>query len=453
MKEASAKPLEATIPDGQRQLWKLLGYSPRPQQVMVHQSARQYRYTSAVCHRRFGKTVAAVVEMFTAAFLCPHSYPQCFYIAPTEKSAKRIAWGYVQRFAERIPGAVVRTMELKIELPRPRGGIAIVQLLGSTDPDKLRGLYADFVVMDELAFQRETTWTSVVAPALADRQGSAMFISTPNGKNLFYKMTQLGLSPDHSQWNALIFKASETGIIPKEELENLRSVLSKAEYEREFEVSFEAPPFGSVYGETLLLIDPRSDERTVRQALKHGEVELWWSLSDADSSALVLAVRSKSKVILLGGKICSSFSEALEYAKTQAEALDIERLVIPAEFLDDATASIASQARFKKLRELDLPILAQDVSNLMDGVEAVRGAFKEGQLKIAPAAEDLLSDIQQISFVFDAKLGVTKPKITEDRYAPLDPALRLGVTRVSVYDDDDELEFDSDEPQHPAWIV
>ena len=46
---------------------------------------------------------------------------------------------------------------------------------------KLRGAGLDFVVLDECAFMKPQTWAEVLRPALTEKKGSALFISTPKG--------------------------------------------------------------------------------------------------------------------------------------------------------------------------------------------------------------------------------------------------------------------------------
>jgi hypothetical protein len=51
----------------------------------------------------------------------------------------------------------------------------------------LRGEGLDFVVMDECAFMQKEAWTEAIRPALSDRQGKALFISTLKGVTGFGK--------------------------------------------------------------------------------------------------------------------------------------------------------------------------------------------------------------------------------------------------------------------------
>jgi len=86
-------------------------------------------------------------------------------------------------------GAEVRKVDRQIILPM--GGEVTVR--SADDPDSLRGEGLDFVVMDECAFMQENAWIEALRPALSDRQGRAMFISTPKGRNWFWRIWQRGL--------------------------------------------------------------------------------------------------------------------------------------------------------------------------------------------------------------------------------------------------------------------
>ena len=77
-----------------------LGYAPRPQQVALHQALETQRWVVAVCHRRMGKTVAAVNHLLVAALECAKPRPRFGYIAPTYRMAKLIAWDYLKAFSE-----------------------------------------------------------------------------------------------------------------------------------------------------------------------------------------------------------------------------------------------------------------------------------------------------------------------------------------------------------------
>jgi hypothetical protein len=92
-------------------------------------------------------------------------------------------------------------------------------------------------------------YTEVLRPALSDRQGWALFLGTPAGKNQFYDVVQQ--AQREPGWYFAQFKASETGIIPAQELEDARKQMTADEYAQEYECSFEASIKGAVYAAEL----------------------------------------------------------------------------------------------------------------------------------------------------------------------------------------------------------
>ena len=109
----------------------------------------------------------------------------------------------------------------------------------------------DGVVFDEYGLQPGNIFSEVVRPGLSDRQGWALFLGTPNGKNQFYDMAQRAQTDDTGTWAYLCFKASETGIIASEELADARTMMTEDEYAQEYECSWEAAVKGSIYGKEM----------------------------------------------------------------------------------------------------------------------------------------------------------------------------------------------------------
>ncbi len=159
-----------------------LGYQPRSAFIPFHK--RKQRWASLVCHRRAGKTVACVADLVDAALRLKLPNPRFAYIAPYYSQAKDVAWLYVKGMACNIPGVEINERELRADFPNG----ARVRLYGADNPDRLRGLNLDGVVMDEFGDMTPGAWRSVIRPALSDREGWAVFIGTPKGRNEFYEI-------------------------------------------------------------------------------------------------------------------------------------------------------------------------------------------------------------------------------------------------------------------------
>ncbi|MFT3708030.1 MAG: hypothetical protein QM817_10275 [Archangium sp.] len=192
------------------------------------------RFLVLVWHRRAGKTVFAVMELFLAALNCKLPRGRYAYIAPLLKQARTVAWDYLQQYARCIPGAVISQADLSVRLPNG----AEVRLYGADNPDALRGIYLDGVVLDEVADMRPNVWGEIIRPALADRRGWAIFIGTPKGVNLFSEL--YFRAQKEKGWHADLRRADDTGVISKAELEQAKKEMTPAQYAQEFECDFAA---------------------------------------------------------------------------------------------------------------------------------------------------------------------------------------------------------------------
>ena len=220
-------------------------YSPRPLQQGLHNALAKKRWSVVVCHRRFGKTVMAINHLLRDAILCSKPNPRYAYIAPTYRQAKAVSWDYLKQFAGSIPMVRFHETELRCDLPNG----ARIQLLGSENPDSLRGIYLDGVCLDEMADMPESLFPEVIRPALSDRKGWALFIGTPRGHNSFFELYSAAENQD--DWHTALYKASETNILDKEELDAAKAMMSSDQYSQEYECSWVANVPGAVYGAEL----------------------------------------------------------------------------------------------------------------------------------------------------------------------------------------------------------
>jgi hypothetical protein len=187
--------------------------------VAFHRS--KARFACVVSHRRAGKTVACVHELLLGIDKCKRERPRFAYVAPFLKQAKGVAWDYLRAAVATLPAKQVKVHESELRVDLAGGQ---VRLYGADNPDALRGLYLDGVVLDEYADMDPRLWSEVIRPALADRQGWAVFIGTPRGRNAFYDIWQR--SRAEPGWFSLVLKASESGLIAADELELARRDLT-----------------------------------------------------------------------------------------------------------------------------------------------------------------------------------------------------------------------------------
>lgn len=234
-----------------------------------------------VVHRRAGKTFCSIQDLLMRSLANPRRNPppRYGYIAPTREQAKDIAWGYLRRFTASIPGTKANEAELSITLPTG----ANIRLYSGDSFERMRGLYFDGVVIDEPADIDPRAWDEVVRPCLSDYTGWATFIGTSKGRNHFFRRYQKAASDP--EWFALMVKASESGIIPADELAALKADVTPEAYAQEYECDFSVGIPGAVYAKRIE--QARSEGRIAQFPVDgHTPVDTFWDLG-APASTVV----------------------------------------------------------------------------------------------------------------------------------------------------------------------
>jgi phage terminase large subunit len=180
---------------------------PSPHSKQTEFISDGHRYQVLNWGRRTGKSVGVWEKVVIQGILRQGTY---YIIAPTYKQAKAIYWreickrykGDFMTFNEQelsitfdhLSGAVIPTANGDVvvnhdpDLPPTR-----IELKGADNPDSLRGTSLSGAVLDEYAFMPDGKYLydTIIRPALSDRNGWAVFISTPNGvQNHFYDLVK-----------------------------------------------------------------------------------------------------------------------------------------------------------------------------------------------------------------------------------------------------------------------
>ncbi len=191
------------------------------------------RFKVVSAGRRSGKTTLSIRQM---CFYARQPNKEIFYITSSYRSAKLIVWKPLKNMLLDLRWASkINESELSIQL---KNG-STISLKGSEDPSRLRGVRLDYVVIDEAAYcNLGELWGEVIRPALADKRGEALFISTPAGKaNEFYDMYQEGKGT--SGWNSWQLTTLDAGFVGADEIEAAKADMTDRQFKQEFEASFE----------------------------------------------------------------------------------------------------------------------------------------------------------------------------------------------------------------------
>ena len=189
------------------------------------------RFVAVVAGRRFGKTFLATGSLLRAAIA--GSNRNIWYVAPTYGAAKEICWNML---IHTIPEEYIqKTNETALTIKLING--SVIALKGAEKPNNLRGRALDYVVLDEFADMRPEAWFEVLRASLSDRQGGAMFIGTPKGRNHFYDLWAKGVD-GADDWESFQYTTIEGGNVPATEIEQAKQDLDERTFNQEYCAEF-----------------------------------------------------------------------------------------------------------------------------------------------------------------------------------------------------------------------
>ena len=205
------------------------------QQVVLDSEAR-FRVMN--CGRRWGKTKLAA-KIFVQK--SREDNQMLWWVAPTYKVVKR---GYAEVLRQLPDGVLTHEPPPDTNFDAGRSVIlkfkngSRMEFYSAERPEGMLGEGVDFAVFDEAAIMPGRIWNQIVRPTLMDRMGQALFISTPRGRNWFYRVWQQGQDPQQKQWASWTFPSSTNPHLPPSEVEDMQQTLPRLEYEQEVEAKF-----------------------------------------------------------------------------------------------------------------------------------------------------------------------------------------------------------------------
>lgn len=198
-------------------------------QSLVANSTKRFRVL--VAGRRFGKSHLSAREM---ARFASKPKQRVWYVTPTYKMAKNIMW---EPLKDKLRSLRWLTKTNENDLTAYLRNGSTISLRGADNPDSLRGVGLNFLVMDEAADIDSEAWFKVLRPTLSDTGGHVLFVGSPKGRNWFYDLWMRGQNGE-AGWESWQFTTLQGGNVPEEEIEaakrDLDSLSFRAEYLGDF---------------------------------------------------------------------------------------------------------------------------------------------------------------------------------------------------------------------------
>lgn len=207
-----------------------LEYAPYDYQKIIHSD--EHRYKLIVGGRRVGKSKMALMELVRHCLETPKA--NAWWVAPTISMAREIGWEEFKEFKEDLGPAIESVHETLLRVKFKNG--SSLSFKGADNERSLRGRGLTYLVIDEAAFIDPDIWTRALRPALSDRQGKAILISTPNGRNWFYEQAAIASGDD--MWLYDHWPTWKNPLITEDELKQAAQTVSEMDFRQEYLAEF-----------------------------------------------------------------------------------------------------------------------------------------------------------------------------------------------------------------------
>ncbi len=266
-------------------------FSPRDYQLKAIQALDNGIKRAVLCFARgLGKDLTSMNYLIKKAMETPGVYLHCF---PNYNQAKRAIWKSVHQthegesisYLDHIPPEIIRrknSSEMTIELIN--GSIYCVMGLDGKNAMRARGMNPSFVILSEYAFMDPESWRTL-EPRVKQNNGTAIFISTPNGQNHFYELFQYA-QIDKKNWYSSLVTVRDAGTLTDDDIEQLRKEGVPEDFiQQEYFCSFRRGAEGSYYGKQIQRA--RDEDRiSMLPIIPDLPVHTAWDIGIGDSTAI-----------------------------------------------------------------------------------------------------------------------------------------------------------------------
>ena len=374
-----------------------LNFTLHQNQKRIHECGAKYRVIKA--GKRFGKTRWALFEICQAAGLTRNG--TFWYIAPTYKQAKSIAWHELKWMLP--PQFVTRRVENELLIELTSG--STIQLIGADNEDALRGPKLHGVIFDEAAYIDEYVWPNIIRGQLLGSEGAetgfAYFISSPNkkGRNWFtgfHADAERKEKQGDREWGAFYFTIYDNPTLDPDEIKKIQDDNTEDQWNLEY-MALESSLAGQLFSEFSLeknVGEPASVKghlfyRGIDWGIDHPTVCLWAALDPMAKVVYITDEFVRSDLVI---------SELADMIKVRTGDKEIEWTVI-----DPSTAKRNSQVKHStdalEFRRCGIPVVMAD--NRARGYDITKMFLKKERLMISPKCKNLIYALKHVQYSDD----------------------------------------------------
>ena len=362
-------------------------YKAHSGQRIFHQDPHRFRVLN--CGRRWGKTKCGIFELWYILQQAPEKTPIGWVVAPNYPLIV-VDWDE----AIEIMGQCVvnrNVQEHWLEVLLGAGRIAKIEFKSAEKEDQgLRGRGLSGLLVDECAMVSQRAWEYGLRPALADKRGKGIFISTPKGRNQFYDLYLMGQETSGTydpDWKSWTFPTNTNPYFPTDEWEKLKLITPEMVWLQEYMADFlmeSGEVFHSLAKLSRCFLTEREPTRQYVIAVDLARTIDWTVILVMDDLGRVVYVhRSKELSWSVQGKLIQSVWE--RYAPARV-VLDSSGVGDP---IEEAVRKMGVPTEGVKTGS------AQMKTELIEGLQV---AIEQGYVQIPETLQWLWDELRQYSY-------------------------------------------------------
>lgn len=352
------------------------------------------RFRVAVTGRRFGKTHCAIREL--ARHAAAKDKAEVHYVSPSYRMSKSIVWDKLKEKLKELRW-VDTTNESEMSIRLKNG--SRIKLKGADNPDSLRGVGLDFLVLDEFQDIDPRAWYEILRPTLSDKKGKALFTGTPRGVGS-WSHEMFTEAQEKEDWGAHTYRTIDGGIVTQDEIEQAKQEMDEQTFEQEYLATFTTWRKSVAY----------NFNRNTHVAPYNGDITELFVGMDFNVSPFCCAIATIDKQVHFIDEI------AMDGGHTEAVALELRRryphskiTVFPDPACNQKRTSAGGRTDLSILQNQQFPCRFNPKHTpVKDRVNSLNAKLKSasGQIGVlvSPKCKNIIRSLERLSYKEDSSI-------------------------------------------------
>lgn len=354
------------------------GYKPHEKQREIHNAINNdnAKYYVLNIGRQFGKTMLCNNQQLYWAI--NDKGCNIGWVSPIYKQSKKV---YLELKKATLSSGLFQYNDTELIV---KGFGSVIQFFSAERPDGIRGNTFDYLICDEFDFMKANTWEEVLQPTVLVKGKKVVFISTPKGKRMMYKLSLL--RHDDDRYRYFQYSSYDNPMIDPREIDAIRLTVPDHIFRQEYLAEF-------IDGATGLF---RNVRESIRQSSQVGKLYGGLDIGRADDYTVLTIGTKDGGVLFVDRWRQDEWTNIIDKVANKIN-----------EYRADVYVEVNNQG------DVFFEMLKKKVGNLISPftttsktkpimIEDLAVSFEQNELSL-PNIEYLIDELEAFTYVFDAK--------------------------------------------------